>query len=310
MIIIPNMARRSVAVCALAPLVLLVACGRPADTALPRGKCPAKPVRITVSVDQWTDLARTLAGDCAKVETVVKSTSIDPHEYEPTPADTAQLTNADLALVNGLGYDAWASKAVAAASPRPNLVNAATAAGFSSGDNPHVWYDPAALPKVATATTATLTKMLPKAATYLQEQSAVWAKQQVPYRSAVDRVAMVAKGRPYAATDPVAAHLARAVGLKDLTPAGFAQAAANDSEPTPGDYAQLLDEVTMKKIDVLVVNGQHRGNLTGRVVAAAKAAHVPVVTVTETVPPGTKGFVEWQVQQLNRLFTALKGSSS
>jgi len=291
-------------------LTSAVACSSTNETAAPKGDCPVTPVKVTVSVDQWTDMVKSLAGDCAVVQTVVESTATDPHEFEPTPADTAKLTNADLVVVNGLGYDEWATKAADAASPQPAVVDAAEATGRTEGSNPHVWYDPAAQQKVAGAVTDALTKLQPEAATYLQSRSSIWAKDQVPYRQAVDRTSMVAKGRTYAATEPVAEYLANALGMTDVTPKGFAQAAANETEPSPGDVTELLEALRTGKVDVLLVNSQVEGQLNRQLVAAAKAADVAVLTVTETQPPGTTGFVKWQVFQLDELAGALQTAPS
>jgi len=298
------MRRTPAALCATA-LVLLAACSSGKDVAAPQGDCPVTPVRVTVSVDQWTDMVRSLAGDCAVVQTVVESTATDPHEFEPTPADTAKLTNADLVVGNGLGYDAWATKAADAASPPPAVVTAAEAARRPKGSNPHVWYDPNAQQKVAVAVTGALTKLQPTAATYLQARSAIWAKDQVPYRQAVDRTSMLAKGATYVATEPVAEYMADALGMKDLTPTGYAQAAANESEPSPGDVSDLLDVIRSGTVDVLVVNSQVEGRLNDRLTTAALDASVPVVTLTETQPPRAKGFVAWQIAQLDALAAAL-----
>lgn len=298
------MRRPPAALCATA-LVLLAACSSGKDVAAPKGDCPVAPVRVTVSVDQWTDMVRSLAGDCAVVQTVVESTATDPHEFEPTPADTSKLANADLVVVNGLGYDAWATKAANAASPRPAVVTAADAAHLPKGSNPHVWYQPDSQQQVAVAVTNALTTLQPKAVKYLQSRSAIWAKDQVAYRQAVDRTSMVAKGATYVATEPVAQYLADALGMKDLTPKGFAQAAANGSEPSPGDVSKLLDVIRSGKVDVLIVNSQVEGRLNDRLKAAALDASVPVVALTETQPPGAKGFVPWQVAQLDALAAAL-----
>jgi zinc/manganese transport system substrate-binding protein len=58
-----------------------------------------------VTVDQWGDIVSDLAGACGEVTTIIKSSSIDPHDYEPTPADSAKFDRAKLVVVNGLDYD-------------------------------------------------------------------------------------------------------------------------------------------------------------------------------------------------------------
>ena len=175
-IIIIGMTRRSVlprriaiAIMVALPL-LLVACsaGRGDEsgtgaTAAGTGSpaCPTTPVPVTVSVDQWGDIVSQLGGQCAKVTTVLASSSVDPHDYEPAPADAAEFTGARLVVINGRHYDEWAAKLADTSAPGAPVVNAADLAG--PGDNPHVWYSPATVNAVAEAVTAELSKLAPDA---------------------------------------------------------------------------------------------------------------------------------------------------
>src|SRR4249919_3014650 len=112
------------------------------ETAAPSGACPTTPVDVVVSVDQWGDIASELGGDCAQVKTLLASSSVDPHDYEPTPADAASFEGAQLVVVNGAHYDEWAAKLAATSAPNATVVSAAT---DDDAQNPHVWYDPAAV---------------------------------------------------------------------------------------------------------------------------------------------------------------------
>ena len=80
--------------------------------------CPTAPVAVVVSVDQWGDIASQLGGACATVKTVLASSSVDPHDYEPSPADAASFTGARLVFVNGADYDHWATDLAASSGPR------------------------------------------------------------------------------------------------------------------------------------------------------------------------------------------------
>ena len=97
----------------------LAACssGASSPTSASKGDCPTAPLAVVVSVDQWGDIVDQLAGDCGEVTTIIKSSSADPHDYEPTPADHAKFTGAELVVVNGLDYDPWADKAVGRSAP-------------------------------------------------------------------------------------------------------------------------------------------------------------------------------------------------
>jgi zinc/manganese transport system substrate-binding protein len=99
--------------------------------------------------------------------------------------------------------------------------------------------------------------------------------------------------------------MAAALGLRDLTPAGFRNAAANGSEPAPGDVDALLRALGAGEVDVLVLNSQTEGAVPRQIRRAADAAGVPVVEVTETVAPHARGFIDWQVGQLSAIGQAL-----
>lgn len=297
-----------------ASLVLTaVACGStsesaraptPSDAGTSSGGCPGGPVPTLVTVAQWTDIVSQLAGPCATVETVLASSAIDPHDYEPTPGDLARFEKAELVVRNGLDYDAWATKAVAALAHEPTVVDAGSVAGLKSGDNPHMWYGPSHVVQVADAITATLRELRPAAADLLQRQRSTFAVTIAPYLAEIDAIKQAKQGMTYGATEAVFDDMASALDLTNLTPAGFQRAAANEAEPAPGDLAAFETALESGRIDVLIYNTQTEGAVPQQIRAVARSAHVPVVDVTET-PPDHTGFVDWQLSQLHRLADAL-----
>jgi zinc/manganese transport system substrate-binding protein len=299
---------------AVATLLLVTACssstggaGGSTGTTADGPPCPTDPIVVVVTVDQWGDIVRGLAGNCAEVTTIIKGADVDPHEYEPTPADNAEFLHADLVVMNGLGYDEWANKVVDTLSPRPAVVDAGKVVGLTNGDNPHVWYDPTYVPQIAAAITAELGILLPGTGTYLPDRAVAWADALQPYVDEVTAVKAVAAGRTYAATESVFDDMATAVGLVDATPDGYRTAAANESDPSPADINAFEELLRAKKVDVLIVNTQTEGSLPARLRSVANGAGVPIVEVTETVPAGQTSFVTWQLDQLHALRQALGG---
>src|SRR3954470_10042170 len=135
--------------------------------------CPTDVVDVVVSVSQWSELVRALGGDCVNVTTVVSSGAVDPHDFEPTTADLAAFSDADMVVINGAHYDEWASDAVAALGTQPPVVDAAKAAGvFARGSDPHLWADPAIVPEVASAVAATLVDVTRDRAGYFDKRRA------------------------------------------------------------------------------------------------------------------------------------------
>jgi zinc/manganese transport system substrate-binding protein len=267
--------------------------------------CPTTPVNVVVSVDQWGDIASALGGECAKVTTVLASSSVDPHDFEPSPADAATFASAQLVVLNGADYDPWASKFAATSAPNAPVVDASVVTKTAAGSNPHLWYSPPAVVAVADAVTAELDKLAPDAKGYFADQRKAFTTSLEPYDKLVSAIKAGASGKTYAATETVFDYTAAAVGLADKTPSGYQTASANESDPSPADLDAFRRALADHQINVLIYNTQTEGSVPEQIRSAAEAAGVPVVEVTETVPPGTTSFETWQVAQLNALAKAL-----
>jgi zinc/manganese transport system substrate-binding protein len=267
--------------------------------------CPGAPVDVAVSVDQWGDIVSQLGGACAQVKTVLVSSSVDPHDYEPSPRDAASFSGARLIVVNGANYDRWASKLAAISAPVAPVVSAAEVTKTADGTNPHLWYCPSAVTAVADAVTAELSKIDPRMRAYFTGRRSAFSTTLQPYTRLIDTIKVHAAGKSYAATEGIFNYMADALGLVNKTPQGYQQAAVSESDPSPADIKAFLDALAGHRIDVLIYNAQTEGSLPDQIDAAAEEAGVPVVTVTETVPPGATTFAGWQDAQLTALAKAL-----
>ena len=303
------MPRARTAAAVLAALTGLAGCSSgdagPVTDAGDPANCPGEVLDVVVSVAQWGSIVDQLGGDCTTVTTVLGSAAGDPHDHEASTGDAAAFEDADLVVYNGAGYDEWAADAVDAVSPRPVVLEVAEIADAGTGDDPHLWYEPELLPRFADEVTLALTDLSADAAPYLQQQRQVFTTELQPYVEALARLRELSAGRSYAATEPVFDRTARAVGLGDATPAGYRDAVANDGEPSPGDLSAFQAALTEGRVDVLLYNTQTAGSLPEQLRTAAEEADVPVVEVTESAPDDDGSFVEWQVDQLDRLSDAL-----
>jgi zinc/manganese transport system substrate-binding protein len=269
--------------------------------------CPVDPLDVVVTVEQWSDVVGQLAGDCGRVTTIIQGADVDPHEFEPTPADNLAFTRADLVVLNGLGYDHWAENVLDTVSPDPAVVDAGSVVGLAEGDNPHVWYGPTYVQQVSDAVSRELAQLSPDAAAYFEQRSEAWTSSLQPYLDEVAAVRALATGTPYGATESVFDDMAAAVGLVDETPEGYRAAAANESDPAPGDINAFQEALRAGRMAVLVHNTQTEGSVPEQIRQVAESAGVPVVEVTESTPSDVDGFVDWQISQLRALAAALGG---
>jgi zinc/manganese transport system substrate-binding protein len=303
---------------ALVPVaaVLLAGCtggGEPANgSAVASGNpkaCPGEVVDVVVSVSQWTDVVRQVAGDCANVTTIVASGAVDPHDFEAGTADLAAFSDADLVVVNGADYDAWAESAVATLDPAPTVLRAADLGGEpAAGADPHLWYEPQIVHAMGPAVADALAGLSPDATEYVQQRAAAWQADLRRYTDAVVALGSTAAGRTYAATETVVDRMAAAIGLVDVTPAGYRRAVSNESEPAPGELAAFEAALADGSVDVLIYNTQTSGSVPEQLRSAAEDAGVPVVEVTESPSDADGSFVAWQLAQLSALSDALSGT--
>ena len=248
-------------------------------------------VNVVASVNQWGTLAEELGGKNVEVASIVHTTNVDPHDYEPTTADISKLQKAQVIVVNGADYDAWAVKA--AKNTKATVVNAAEVGGVEEGGNPHIWFSASVRKSVAAAITKAYEKADASKKADFDKLNMQWQNDEGKVESKIAEVRKKAEGLNYAATESVAYYLAEDMGLKDATPAGYAQASANESEPTASDIKQYVDILKSGGVDLLVVNTQEESNMTKKLTDAAESANVPEVKLTEQMPSQYDSLTDW-----------------
>ena len=284
------------AACAL----LLAACGGPPDPT--KG---ARVVNVVAAEDVWADVAAQIGGAHAHVDSLINDPNADPHLFTTDARAAGRVARANVAIVNGLGYDDFARKLLdAAPSDRRRVLTIAHVLGASG--NPHLWYDAPALPHVARAIADALAAQDPRDAAGFRAGAARFVESLRPLRAAVAAIRSRHRGAPVAYTERVAGYLVVAAGLRVLTPPGFAEAIENGSEPSPDDVQRMDDLIGKRRVRALVYNDQAATTATQRLRAFADRSGVPVVTVTETLPPG-EHLAGWQARQARALLEALGG---
>ena len=283
----------------------VIGCGTSLAGALPGSANGAIPVVAIENV--WGSIARQVGGDQVSVTALITNPETDPHDYEPTAKDARALARSRVVLVNGAGYDPWADRLLAANPVKDRLViNVGDLAGAKRGDNPHFWYDPAMVKTVVSAVAAAYEQVAPDRATYFQRQAEdVTDVQFRRYDSLLAAIRNRYAGAPIGASESIIVPLAQALGLHVLTPASFLASVSEGSEPSAGDKTLIDRQIHTGQIRAYIYNSQNATPDIQRQIAEAKAAGIPVVTMTETIVPADATFQDWQVAQLEALQGAL-----
>jgi zinc/manganese transport system substrate-binding protein len=84
----------------------------------------AKPLTVVTSFSILKDFVQQVGQDKVGVQSIVGPNG-DAHVYEPTPLDVRQIAEADLVIINGLGFEGWIERLVQASGFKGPLVVAA-----------------------------------------------------------------------------------------------------------------------------------------------------------------------------------------
>lgn len=287
---------------AAATAPLLSACG---GSSLPN---PPGVVRVVAAENFWGDIAAQIGGRHVEVTSIISNPNTDPHLYQSDPRSAAAIATAQLVIENGLGYDGFMDKTLAAVDGSGHRVLSVQRAlnVFDSHANPHLWYSTARLPTVASAIAAALTAIDPADGVFFGSNAKRFASSLRPILATIARIKARYVGAPVGYTERVPGYLIAAAGLKIATPTSFAQAIEDGNDPSPGDVATFDSAITNHTIKVLIYNAQVVDATTTRIKQLALNAHIPVVGMTETMPADTT-FQAWQLRQDRELFRALGG---
>jgi zinc/manganese transport system substrate-binding protein len=281
---------------------VLGGCGEGATATGGSGK-----VQVVAAENFWGSLAAQLGGDRVQVRSIIVNPDTDPHSYEPTAEDARTMAGAELAIVNGVGYDEWASRLLAA-SPLSGRVtlNVGQLLGLHDGENPHRWYFPANVYTVVSQIVRDYERLEPGDKSYFEaRQHSFETTGLARYNQLRAEIRRRYAGTQVGYSESIFQGLGEDLGLKLLTPYSFAKAIAEGSEVTAQDKLTVDGQAEHHEIEVWVFNSQNVTPDVQRVNELARAAHIPIATVTETLSPASDTFQQWQVAELEGLARAL-----
>jgi zinc/manganese transport system substrate-binding protein len=289
------------AVLAVAVTLTLAACSSQGPQAPSTGR-----LRIVAAENFWGSLARQLGGEKVEVQSIISNPAIDPHSYEPSAKDARLLSNSQMALVNGVGYDEWASHLLGADSGSRVVLNVGKLLALGEGANPHQWYSPAHVHTVIAQITADYTKLRPADSAYFAQQREHLERVGLArYEQLIAQIRSRYAGVPVGYSESIFQPLGEALGLRLMTPASFAKAIAEGTDVTAQDKQTVNRQVETHQIEVWIFNSQNVTPEVQRVNQLVHAAHIPIATVTETLSPASATFQLWQTRELEGLQQAL-----
>ncbi len=155
------------------------------------GSTAPKVISVVTTTTQLTDLAKEIGGSRVKVYGVLKA-NVDPHDYEPSPADIDALAKADVIVKNGVDLEGWFDDTIKAAAPKGQIIDASEGITIRKGEeehegeevkagegeheegDPHIWHNPQNVAVMVTSMAAAMEKAAPDAAADIQKNLATY----------------------------------------------------------------------------------------------------------------------------------------
>jgi len=273
----------------------------------PTAPSAGRAIRVVAAENFWGSIVGQIGGDRVSVESIITNPAADPHAYEPTSADARAIANARLVVVNGLGYDPWATKLLAADSGSATVLDVGRLLGLPVAANPHRWYDPADVRRVVAAAASDLSHLDPGSRSYFERQARRFETVGLAtYHQLIDTIRARFAGTPVGASESIFSMLGPALGLRVLTPPTFLRAISEGSEVSAGDRAVIDRQIRLRLIKIYVFNSQNVTPDVQAQLAECHAEHIPTATITETLAPASSSYESWQVRELRGILAALR----
>jgi len=257
--------------------------------------------------NEYANVISQIGGKFVEVSSILNNPNTDPHTFESSPSVAREVSVAELIVQNGIGYDTFMNK-IEGASPsttRKVITVQSLLRLPASTPNPHLWYNPTTLPKVAAAVSSALSSLDHSQASYF---AANLKKFDTSFQ-AVDNAIASFKSKYHhitaATTEPVADYLLTAMGIDNLTPFVFQADIMNGVDPSPQDISLEDGFLSKHQVNVFCYNQQVVDALTSSTRGIAVKAGVPVVGVYETMPTPGYDVQMWMLAEIHAIQKAV-----
>jgi zinc/manganese transport system substrate-binding protein len=260
---------------------------------------------IVASTNVYGDIAQTVGGGDVEVVSIIDDPAQDPHQFEANARVQLALSTADIVIVNGGGYDDFATQMLeASGNDDATVITAVDEAGRDVSANEHVWYDYATTAAVAQRVGAALRGLDPAGADAYDENVDLFLAGIESLDLRIADLKPQVEGAGVVITEPVPLYLLEALGLENLTPPEFSEAIEEDSDVPPALLQSVLNLLGDGSAALVVYNEQTGGPQTDAILDIAGENRIPAIGVTETLPTGVD-YIGWQAGYLDVLQNGL-----
>ena len=261
--------------------------------------------------NEYADVISQIGGKYVSVTGIMSNPETDPHSYEANTTDAAIVSKATLIVENGLGYDDFMDKLESSSkSSKKTVINVAKELGYADDTkNPHLWFKPNTMPKVAELVAKSLENQMPDQKQYFESQLAKFNDSLKTWTADLNELKKDYANTAVAVTEPVSDYLVEAAGLDIKTPWAYQASVMNGTDPSPQDVKTQQNLFSSKQVKVFLYNRQAVDDSTTALLNLAKSNNIPVVGVYETMP-SKYTYQKWMEAETEAIIKAIKSGVS
>ncbi len=239
---------------------------------------------VVAAESVYGDIARQIGGADVTVTSILANPSQDPHLFEVSPSVARAIAAAQIVIYNGIGYDAWMERLLAAThAPGRQALAVATLAGSKPGENPHIWQSPETMSRLAIALASSYQERDPRHAPAYAQRLAAFQHSLQPIRGRIAELRAGLQGTQVTATEPVFGTMFAALGMIPRN-SGFQRAVMNETEAGASEVAAFESDLRSHRVKLLVFNAQASDTVADRMKAIALSSGIPTIGIMETLP--------------------------
>ena len=281
-------------------------------------------IKVVTSTQVWADITEVLGGSWVEVQVLVPDNQ-DPHSYEASARDQLAVSEADLVIANGGGYDEFMDQLVAAADTDLVFLKLVEGQHIHSGEtqdnhqdqvhdhdpeaNEHIWYDFALTLKAAEQIVEAIVEIRPEAFDATTAGYDFFASELDNLEIRLEALREKALGLGFIAPEGVANLMLLNAGFENMTPKGMADAIEEERDVPLTALEEAKDLLKNKIAVLLVVNVSTQDSVSEALIEAANAGNRPIVRMGETAQAASPGqnldYLDWMGLVLDQLQEAI-----
>lgn len=280
-------------------------------------------IKVVTSTNVWASVTELLGGEWVDVTYIIDDPMQDPHSYEASARDQLAVSEAELVIANGGGYDDFLDQLVSATEGEKVFLKLVEGEHKHTEDetahegeehsdeahdhaNEHIWYDLEKTVQVAEHIVQAIVELRPESFEQVNKNYDDFVMELSNIEIRVEATCGKTDCVGFVATEGVGNLLLEASGFVDETPEGLANAIEEETEVPPSDLKRAQDLIRGGVISFLVVNEQVSDPISQQLEKLANQEGVPVIRFSEMITNPDWDYRDWMANNVDLIQQAIQ----